>query len=135
MSARKRHTSALDFMRSFIVGERTGGLAEIYGPGFHDMVARLIKRGWIEQTRDGGYKWGTFRQVLQRRNSLRSTPKGRRAVYRADRHAEPHIRPHWYGESGGWGSPSTMNYYHQRRLERLAKVSAKAIDLHGSRRK
>jgi DNA-binding MarR family transcriptional regulator len=135
MSARKRHTETLDFMRTFVVAERTGHWGDLFGSGYREMVDKLIKRGWIERTRSAAYnRPGSWRLNMQRRNSLKSTARGRRVIYRLDRHTEPHLRPHSWGTSHGYRSRAELvDWQHSRRLERLSATSALATALHSTR--
>lgn len=131
MSSRKRHTAALDFMRQFIAAERR--IASFpYGPGWDRMVAKLMKRGWIARERTEGYRFG-WKPNMQRRNYLVSTRKGRRAVYAADRHAEPSLRRHsWNYSYAPHHLPSQMEA-DARHDRKRAGVSRRIRDLHGSR--
>lgn len=134
MSGRKRHTEVLDFMRTFIVAERTGHWADLFGAGYGELIAKLIKRGWIKRDRSPAHdRMGSWHLNMQRRNSLRTTAKGRRAIYRIDRHSQPAIRPHSWATHHGFGSEWSMQHGHDRRLERLLRTSERAKDLHASR--
>jgi hypothetical protein len=135
MSGRKRHTEVLDFMRTFMVAERTGHWGDLYGPGYREMVAKLVKRGWIEQRRTPAYDYmGSWRLNMQRRNSLHSTAKGRRAIYRIDRHAAPQLRSHSWGTMHGYRTrPEIADWHEQKRVEALTATSTKARNLHQQR--
>lgn len=131
MSSRKRHTASLDFMRLVIANERLGGwLFEDTWRHRDHMIEKLLKRGWVRYERSPATYGSRFYRNHQRRNYLKSTKKGRRAVYVADRHSAPNIRLHDLGGSW-WRSIKGPIERDRRSRERLARVSTKLPEKYG----
>lgn len=132
MSGRKRHTISLDFMREFIAYERGFGHFPSWGwQGHRELIERLVKRGWLRWERSMPTQMNSFRPIMQRRNHLVSTKKGRRAVYMADRHAAPALRRHyaaWRGPDMRWAIWADREDDRKR-----ARLSRRIGNLHGSR--
>jgi hypothetical protein len=65
MSARKRHTEALDFMRTFMVSE-LGGPWGLGGAGHRDMIDKLVKRGYWQAPKEWAGQDSWVHEVWER---------------------------------------------------------------------
>lgn len=128
MSKRKRHTELYDYMRTLMLAELHMSYTYVWSARRDDLLKKLEKKGWIEphvilvsRLRSGVGKTNTV---------YRTTKKGRRAIYRLDRVAEPEMRSHQF-TNPRWGYFRTSHMLWARSIElaELAKMSKKAKHL------